>query len=87
MSSKKNSTPRPKSAKGKAQIDRPHKEAELAEDLAAILAHPFTPSRIYNVLVDELADMFTDVPSYESTDTSEFIERVLTGIRVSGFGA
>ena len=64
---------------------RDHQEAELAAHLAAVIAHPFTPSRIYNVLVDELTDMFTDVPASVSTDTPEFIERVLNWHQGFGF--
>jgi len=69
----------------KRQTVRQHKEAELAAHLAAVLAHPFTPSRIYNALVDELMDMLSDIPSKESTDTPEFIERVLNWHQGFGF--
>ncbi len=62
-----------------------HQEAELAALIAAVIAHPFTPSRIYNVLVDELTDMFVEVPSGESADTPEFIERVLNWHQGFGF--
>jgi hypothetical protein len=47
--------------------------AELAELLAQVIAHPDTPDRLYNVIVEELAGM----TSLINHDSPEFIERVL----------
>ncbi len=80
-------TPRRASAKGKAQEARPRLEAELAAHLAAVLAHPFTPTRLYNGIADELTDMFTEVPDAEGADTAEHIERVLNWHQGFGFRA
>jgi len=63
---------------------RPHMEAELAVHIAAILEYPFTPENLYNAIVDEMSGMISDVPSNESSDTAEMIERVLNWHR--GFG-
>ena len=60
-------------------------DAELAVHIAAILAHPFTPTKLYNAIVDEMSGMISDVPSNESRDTAEMIERVLNWHRGFGF--
>lgn len=78
-----------RATKAKTTNGRHHMEAELAVHVAAILAHPFTSSNLYNAIVDEMSDMLSDVPSNESSDTSEMIEFVLNwhrgfGFRVSG---
>ena len=64
---------------------RPHMDAELAVHIAAILAHPFTPTKLYNAIVDEMSEMISGVPSNESRDTAEMIERVLNWHRGFGF--
>ena len=73
-------TTKTKTTKGRHQ----HMDAELAVHIAAILAHPFTPTKLYNAIVDEMSGMISDVPSNESRDTAEMIERVLNWHR--GFG-
>ncbi len=70
--------------KTKTTKGRHHMDAELAVHIAAILAHPFTPTKLYNAIVDEMSEMISDVPSNESRDTAEMIERVLNWHR--GFG-
>ncbi len=77
---KKNTT----ASKRRASLDS-HLEAQLAALIAAVLAHPFTPSRLYNVIVDELLDMLSGIPGKESTDTPEFIECVLNWHQGFGF--
>jgi hypothetical protein len=54
-----------------------HLETELAAHLAAVLAHPHTPTRLYNAITDEIASMLSQVPASESLDSAETIERVL----------
>ncbi len=63
----------------------PHMEAELAVHIAAILAHPFTPAGLYNAITDEITALDSDVPAGESTDTPEYIERILNWHRGFGF--
>ena len=64
---------------------RPHKEAELAAHIAAVLAHPFTPTKLYNAIADELTDMFSDIPCKEGCDTAEHIECILNWHQGFGF--
>lgn len=55
----------------------PHKESELAEHIAAILASPFTPTELYNAITEVMATLYSAIPARESCDTVEFIERTL----------
>ena len=64
---------------------RQHMEAELAAHIAAILAHPFTPTNLYNAIADEMSGMLSDVSAKESRDSAEMIERVLNWHRGLGF--
>lgn len=63
----------------------PHKEAELAEHIAAILSNVYTPAELYNAMVDALADLHSEIPARESCDTPEAIERVLNWHQGFGF--
>ena len=74
-----------RTTKAKKPQRHQHMDAELAVHIAAILAHPFTPTKLYNAIVDEMSGMISDVPSNESRDTAEMIERVLNWHRGFGF--
>ncbi len=74
-----------RTTKTKTTKGRHHMDAELAVHIAAILAHPFTPTKLYNAIVDEMSEMISGVPSNESRDTAEMIERVLNWHRGFGF--
>ncbi len=85
---KKDSTTKKKGATSQAaerRAKRPHMEAELAVHIAAILAHPFTPAGLYNTVVEELAEMSSNIPASESTDTAKHIERILNWHQGLGF--
>jgi hypothetical protein len=86
---KKKAAPKPasKRARKPSATRRPEQvwmEAELAAHIAAVIAHPFTPPDLYNAIVQTMCDLDSNVPAKESTDTPEYIERVLNYHR--GFG-
>jgi hypothetical protein len=60
-------------------------EAILAEHIAAILSNVYTPTELYNAMVDALADLHSEIPARESCDTPEMIERVLNWHQGIGF--
>jgi hypothetical protein len=61
-----------------------HKEADLAQLIAAILANPYTPTALYNAIGEALNELENRIPSKERTDSAEQIERVLNWHQ--GFG-
>ncbi len=72
-------------ARKKQNTAAPHKEAELAEHVAAILAHPYTPSMLYNAVAGAMCDLQNYIPAKESCDTAGYIERVLNWHQGMGF--
>ncbi len=80
MSTKKSTIARHQSAP-----QTPHKETELAAHIAAVLAHPYTPTSLYNAIVDELTSLTSVIPARETSETPEMIERVLNWHQGFGF--
>lgn len=56
------------------QKSREELRAQLARDLACIMANPETPAALYDAIADELTEMSSAI----DYDTPEMIERSLT---------
>jgi len=71
-----------------ASIDRAvaqQQSAELAAHIAAVLAHPATPTCLYNAMVDELEGLYAEVSAAASRDSAEEIARMLNWRQGRGF--
>jgi hypothetical protein len=60
-------------------------EATLAVDLANVFSNPFTPDTIKHAIRTAITELENEIPSNESSDTAEHIERVLNWHRELGY--